>query len=375
MKNSVYLVVIMLIGIVSTASSADMVKSAHHDFRVVTVVEGLEHPWAVAFLPDGDMLVTERPGRLRLVRGGQLVEQSVVGVPMVHAEGQGGLLDVALHPEFAGNGFVYLTYSKRCESGGNTTAVGRGVWRDGEILGFEELYEADACAPRGRHHGSRIVFDRDGYLFVTVGDRGVQDRAQVFSDNVGVTLRLNDDGSIPADNPFVDDDGVHDANWTLGNRNAQGMAMHPVTGEIWQNEHGPRGGDELNVVRRGKNYGWPTVTYGTEYNGVVISTKSHEEMGMEPPIKQWTPSIAVSGMAFYTGDAFPAWTNDVFVGALNLQHIARIRFDGYTEVEEERLLERTHGRIRDVRVGPDGLIYILTDARNAKLIRLEPVEE
>ena len=369
------ILVVAVLGTVSMPVAAEVHQSTHHAYRAVTVIEGLEHPWSIAFLPDGGLLITERPGRLRLVRDGQLVDNPVAGVPAVHAEGQGGLLDVVLHPEFSDNGFVYLSYSKRCTESGNTTAVGRGVWLNGALHGFEELYAADACAPRGRHHGSRIVFDRDGYMFVTVGDRGVQNRAQNPNDNVGVTLRLHDDGSIPDDNPFVGSGEGHAANFTWGNRNAQGMAMHPETGEIWLNEHGPRGGDEVNVVKRGSNYGWPLATFGTEYNGAMISHRTHEELGMEPPVKQWTPSIAVSGMAFYTGDAFPDWRNDMFVGALNFQHIARIRFDGYTEVEEERLLERTHGRIRDVRVGPDGFVYALTDDRNGRLIRLSPAAE
>ncbi len=373
MKALVYGVIVVGVTVAGPVV-AETYQSTHHSFRTATLLEGLEHPWSIAFLPDGGWLITERPGRLRFVRDGQLLDHPVSGVPPVHAEGQGGLLDVVLHPRFSDNGLVYLSYSKRCTESGNTTAVGRGVWRDGALHGFEELYEADACAPRGRHHGSRIVFDNDGYMFVTVGDRGVQDRAQELSDNIGVVLRLNDDGSIPKDNPFVGNPEVHDANWSVGHRNAQGIAVHPETGDIWSHEHGPRGGDELNLVRRGRNYGWPVATFGIEYNGRTISEITHQQAGMEPPVKQWTPSIAPSGLAIYVGDAFPTWRNDFFVGALAHQQVVRIRFDGHVEIEEEKLLDRTHGRIRDVRVGPDGLIYVLTDDRNGRLIRLEPID-
>ncbi len=314
------------------------------------------------------MLVSERPGRLRWIRDGKLVAESVTGTPAVVAQNQGGLLDVVLHPAFSENGFVYLTYAAECD-GGATTAVGRGVWNAGHLEGFTELFRADACAPGGRHHGSRLVFDRDGYLFMTVGDRGRQASAQDKSNNQGVTLRLNDDGTIPDDNPFVGADG-HDANWTWGNRNPQGMAMDPETGEIWQHEHGPRGGDEINVVRKGANYGWPEVTYGREYSGVTI-TDVRERDDIQSPLKQWTPSIAPSGLAIYDGDAFPHWRGDLFVGALSHQHLQRVRFDGRREVESERLLEDI-GRVRDVRVGQDGLIYLLIDERDGRLLQLKP---
>lgn len=338
---------------------------------VVTVVDDLEHPWSIAFLPGGDLLVTERPGRLRWVRAGQLVAEPVAGTPSVVAQNQGGLLDVVLHPAFAENGFIYLTYAAACD-GGATTAVGRGVWKAGRLEGFSELFRADACAPGGRHHGSRLVFDADGYLFMTVGDRGQQASAQDHTNNQGVTLRLNDDGSIPKDNPFVGTDG-HDANWTWGNRNPQGMAVHPVTGEIWQHEHGPRGGDEINIVRKGANYGWPEVTYGIEYSGAKI-TDLRERDDVEPPLKQWTPSIAPSGLAIYTGDAFPEWQGDLFVGALSHQHLARVRFEDGREVASEKLLDGI-GRVRDVRVGPDGFIYLAIDARKGRIVRLEPAND
>lgn len=370
--KAIPLVCAVLVAAAACNAETDTHLSSHHEVRAVTVVSGLAHPWSVAFLPGGDMLVTERPGRLRLVRDGQLVDEPVGGVPDIHAERQGGLLDVVLHPGFAENRFVYLTYAKRCADSPNlTTAVGRGEWRNGALHGFTELYEADACAPGGRHHGSRLVFDGEGYMFMSVGDRGVQERAQDASDNFGATLRLHDDGSIPADNPFVGTDGRHDANWTWGNRNAQGMAVHPESGEVWQHEHGPRGGDEINVTRRGANYGWPAATLGINYDGSTISERSHEEVGAVMPVHEWTPSIAPSGMAFYTGERFPEWRGDVFVGALAHAHLARLRFDGHRLVEEERLLEGI-GRVRDVRQGPDGFLYLLIDAADGRLLRLEP---
>lgn len=359
--------------IAAAPAAAEVHQSQHHRYKAVTVLDNLQNPWSIAFLPGGDWLITERPGRLRHVQNGTLLEEPVAGTPKVVAINQGGLLDVVLHPDFDSNQYVYLTYAKACSGGGNTTAVGRGVWDGTALQSFEELYVADACAPGGRHHGSRLVFDAEGYMYVSVGDRGEQDRAQDPRDNVGSVLRLHDDGRIPADNPFAGSDKGHDANWTYGNRNIQGMAVHPVTGEIWSNEHGPRGGDEINLILEGRNYGWPAISYGIEYDGSKITDKTHME-GMEQPLKQWTPSIAPSGMAFYSGDAFPGWRNDVLVGALAHQHLARVRFDGHQEVEEEKLLDRTHGRIRDVRVGPDGLIYVLTDSPNGLLVRLEPAD-
>lgn len=347
-------------------------SSSHHEFRVLTVVEGLERPWGVTFLPGGDMLVTERTGRLRLVRGGQLVDEPVGGLPDIHVERQGGLLDVVLHPGFAENRFVYLTYAKLCADGErNTTAVGRGRWADDHLSEFSELYAADACAKSGHHFGSRLVFDGNGYMFMSVGDRGDMPRAQDPTDNAGNTLRLHDDGRIPADNPFADSARGHAAVWSYGNRNIQGMARNPANGELWANEHGARGGDEINVIEPGVNYGWPAATLGVNYDGSIISERSHEEVGAVMPIHEWTPSIAPSGMAFYTGDQFQGWRGDVFVGALSHEHLARLRFDGHRLVEQERLLEGI-GRVRDVRQGPDGFLYLLIDAADGRLLRLEP---
>lgn len=339
------------------------------EYRVVTVVEGLEHPWGIAFLPDGGILVTERPGRLRIVRDGRLSEP-LPGVPEVRARGQGGLLDVALHPDFSSNRVVYLTYSKPGPRGA-TTALARGRLEGSRLAGVEDVFVADAWSDGGQHFGSRIAFDRQGFLYLTIGDRGDRTRAQNRGDHVGTTIRLHDDGRAPADNPLVGDPRARPEIFTWGHRNAQGMVVHPETGEIWQNEHGPRGGDEINLIRAGRNYGWPLATGGEEYRGGTIAEREHGG-DLEPPLLQWTPSIAPSGMTIYTGDAFPQWRGDVFVGALAGEHLRRVRFEGTRPVEQESLLEDRGQRIRVVATGPDGYIYLLVDASRAPLLRLEP---
>ncbi len=337
--------------------------------NIETVVSGLEHPWAIAFLPQSEMLITERPGRLRRVLDGKLDPQPIPGLPAIAAGGQGGLLDIALHPEFFRNGLVYLSYAATCDDGGRTTVVGRGEYRDGKLHDFASIFVARACSETGQHFAGRMLFDLAGYLYLTIGDRGERDRAQNGRDHAGTVLRLHDDSRIPNDNPFVDDDDIDDAIWSYGHRNPQGIALHPDGEQIWLHEHGPRGGDEINQVLPGRNYGWPLVTFGREYYGPTIGATEME--GMEPPLKHWTPSIAPSGMAFYQGVVFPQWQGDLFVGALAGKHLARVRFDGLKEVEEEKLLEDM-ARIRDVRVGPDGFLYLLTDASDGALLRLKP---
>jgi aldose sugar dehydrogenase len=337
--------------------------------RVATVVEGLEHPWSIAFLPgDEGILVTERPGRLRLVRGGALVPEPIAGVPQVRAQGQGGLLDVALHPDFASNRLVYLTYSKPGPRGA-TTAVARGRYEDGRLTGTADIFVAEAWGTGGQHFGSRIAFDRQGLLYLTIGDRGSGPRAQDLDDHAGTTIRLHDDGRVPADNPFAGRADARPEIFTYGNRNAQGIVVHPETGEVWLNEHGPRGGDEINRVVAGANYGWPEVSFGSEYNGRPIPDPTPGR-GFEMPVLHWTPSIAPSGMAVYTGDVFPQWRGDFFIGALAGQHLRRVRLDGTRVVEQEELARGQ--RLRMVRVGPDGLIYLLVDASRGAMLRIEP---
>jgi aldose sugar dehydrogenase len=359
-------------------------RSALHDYRVVTVVDGLQHPWAIAFLPGGDMLVTERPGRLRIVRDGRLLPEPVPGLPEVRAGGQGGLLDLALHPDFERNRLVYLSYSKPNGDGSEgTTAVIRARYEDDRLTNVEEIFEARAWTAGRGHYGSRLAFDRDGYLFITVGDRQAPPTgdleahpAQDNANHYGTTLRLHDDGRVPADNPFVGRDGGLPEIWSYGHRNAQGMAIHPETNEVWQNEHGPQGGDELNLIRPGVNYGWPVIGHGVQYRGgATIHATTHRD-GMEQPVHFWTPSIAASGMLIYTGDAFPEWRGSFFVGGLAGQQLARLTMDGHRVMNEETLVQRM-GRIRDVRQGPDGLIYLAIDDRGGELtpiVRLEPVE-
>jgi glucose/arabinose dehydrogenase len=361
-------------------SAQEVVRSAEHDFRVVTVVEGLEVPWAIAFLPNGDMLVTERPGRLRIVRDGHLLPTPVAGVPEVFAQGQGGLLDVVLHPEFASNRLVYLSYSKPL-TGGSTTAVIRGRLDDDALHDVEEIFEAESSG-RG-HYGSRLAFDGDGYLFITVGDRQAPPTgdleahpAQDLSNHHGVTLRLQDDGTTPEDNPFVNRPGALPEIYSYGHRNAQGLAIHPETGVIWLNEHGPQGGDEINVVRAGANYGWPVIGFGVNYRGGTAIHEATARAGMEQPVHVWVPSIGVSGLTFYTGSRFPGWQGDAFVGGLSGEYVGRIDIEGDRIIREEVLLPGI-GRVRDVREGPDGYLYIAVEARGNALtpiLRLEPVD-
>ncbi len=360
-------------------------QSEHHAYRVVPVVEGLQHPWGIAFLPGGDMLVTERPARLRIVRDGRLLSDPVPGLPEVRVGGQGGLLDVVPHPDFADNRLLYLSYSKPNADGSEgTTAVIRGRFENDRLNDVEEVFEAQAWTRGGGHHGSRIVFDGNGYMFVTIGDRQAPPRgdlaahpAQDLSNHYGTTVRLYEDGRVPADNPFVGVDGALPEIWSYGHRNAQGMALDPETGILWQNEHGPQGGDEINLIEPGKNYGWPVIGYGVNYG---TGTPIHEAVraeGMEQPVHLWVPSIGVSGMMVYTGDAFPAWRGNVFSGGLAGEVLSRVTLDGTRAVAEEFLV-RNMGRVRDVRQGPDGLIYLAIDHRGGDrtpIVRLEPVNE
>jgi aldose sugar dehydrogenase len=344
---------------------------ATHEVRVNQLVTGLEHPWGLVFLPGGDVLVTERPGRVRLVRDGALRDEPVAGAPQAQAGGQGGMLDLALHPDFESSRLVYISYSKPVP-GGRTTAVARARWENDRLEGLEDIFVADAVGGP-QHFGGRMVFDGAGYLYLTIGDRGEMERAQDLSDHAGTTIRLHDDGQVPGDNPFVGQEGALPEIYTYGNRNAQGMAVHPETGEIWQNEHGARGGDEVNRMEAGGNYGWPRVRFGTHYDGRAIPDPGPDD-GFVAPLVDWTPAIAPSGMAFYTGDRFPAWQGHTFHGGLVGQQIRRVVFDGDEPVHQEELLSG-HARIRTLLEGPDGYLYFLTDSTNGALSRLEPAEE
>ncbi|MFT0798261.1 PQQ-dependent sugar dehydrogenase [Synechococcus sp. R5-12] len=340
-------------------------------FRVVTLAQGLEHPWGMAFLPDGTLLVTERPGRLRRVTDQGLDPQPIAGVPEVFAQGQGGLLDIALHPNHAENGWIYLSYAAPGPGGGGTR-VARARLGEGGLQDLEVIFDMERKTPAQQHFGSRLAFDEQGFLYISTGDRGERDRAQDLGDSAGKVLRITDAGGIPADNPFVGQAGALPETFTYGHRNIQGMARHPETGAIWSHEHGPQGGDEINILAPGVNYGWPLITYGREYTGEPVGQGLAAAPGLASPLLHWTPSIAPSGMTFYTGEAFPEWRGNLFVGALAGQHLARLVLDGERVVAEERLLEGAVGRIRDVRQGPDGLLYLLTDAPSGSLLRLEP---
>jgi len=358
----------------AAAVESRTLQSEKHAFRIVTLVQGLQHPWSLAFLPDGRMLVTERPGRLRMVsKDFALDPKPIEGSPRVVAVGQGGMFDVVLHPKYAENGWIYLAYSGPGDGGHGTELLRAKL--DGHRLTQEQvLFRLEPKSSAGHHFGGRIVFDRKGHVYLTLGDRGDKERAQRLDDHAGSVIRLHDDGRVPADNPFAKRPGAKPEKFTLGNRNMQGAALHPQTGELWTHEHGPQGGDEINVIRAGRNYGWPVITYGVNYGiGTRIGEGTHKP-GMEQPLYKWVPSIAPSGMAFYEGDKFPNWRGNLLIGALRDQMLVRLELDGEKVLKEERLIRNTIGRIRDVRVGPDGYIYLLTDEANGVLARLEPVK-
>ncbi|CAB3686752.1 PQQ-dependent sugar dehydrogenase [Achromobacter piechaudii] len=343
--------------------------------QVTAVVGGLDHPWAMAFLPDGGgVLITERPGKLRLLRTPGGLSKPLAGVPKVAASGQGGLLDVALSPDFANDRYVYLSYA---ESDGDKsgTVVGRGrLSADATALeDFKVLFRQMPKLSSGLHFGSRLVFDRNGYLFISLGENNQRPTAQDLDKLQGKIVRLNRDGSVPPDNPFVGKPGARPEIWSYGHRNPQGMALNPWSGELWENEHGPRGGDEINRIQPGKNYGWPLATYGINYSGQPIPEAKGETVpGTEPPLFWWAKSPAISGMAFYDADRFPAWKHSVFIGALANQNLIRLTLDGNRVVGQEWLLGDRKSRIRDVRQGPDGYVYVLTDASPGQLLRLAP---
>ena len=379
------LVSMMAIGLILSSgvrvSGDTVLRSALHDYRIVTVIEALVQPWSIAFLPGGDMLITERPGRLRILRNGKLLPQPVDGVPVVFSSSQGGLLEVAPHPNFASNRMLYLTYSKPLADKQSTTALVRGRFENDRLTGVEQLFES---VSQGRgHFGGKIAFDKNGFLFLTLGDRQVAPEgnleahpAQDLTNHHGKMIRLHDDGRVPKDNPFVNQAGAKPEIWSYGHRNIQGLAIHPETGDVWTNEHGPQGGDELNLEQPGRNYGWPVIGFGVNYTTGLAIHSGTMRKGMEQPAHIWVPSIGISGLMIYTGDRFPQWKGNLFAGGMVGQQLARLTMKGQRVVGEETLAPQM-GRIRDVRQSPDGFIYLVTDDRDGKptpVYRLEPVE-
>lgn len=375
-KQLKYLLLLGLLIITLTSvivHSASIYESEKARFRVVSLVSGLVHPWSLAFLPDGDLLITERPGRLRVVRLGHLLEVPIAGVPVVAAVGQGGLLDVVLHPDFATNRLLCLSYN-RPDSDSNSTAIICAELVGDRLINSQVIFVAEPKLRGGKHFGCRLVFDVNGNLYATLGDRGVRAQAQDLSRHPGSVIRIDLSGAALADNPFVHQDNAQPEIFTYGNRNPQGLAWQPKTGVLWMHEHGPRGGDELNQVIAGTNYGWPVISYGKEYWSPNAVGEGTHKIGMAQPAHHWIPSIAPSGMAFYSGNRFPRWQGNLFIGSLKFGELVRLEIDVSRVVHEERLLNGEFGRIRDVRLGPDSLLYLLTDSRNGHLLRLEPVE-
>jgi aldose sugar dehydrogenase len=356
----------------SVAVEGGVYTSDKHNFTMETVVEGLENPWSVDFLPDGRMLVTEKPGRLRIVDNGQLSEP-VSGLPEVKDKGQGGLLDVALDPDYANNQIIYLSYSAKGK-GGIGTEVVKGKLVGNELKDTQVIFKLSPKTNTGYHFGSRLLFAKDGSLFITLGDRGDMDRSQDINDHAGSLIRINKDGSIPEDNPFVNNPNAKPEIYTYGNRNMQGIAMHPETGDVWTIEHGPQGGDELNLMKPGVNYGWPVITYGANYGTGTKIGEGTEKAGMEQPVHYWVPSIAASSLLFYTGDKFPNWKGNAFVSSLRFGQLARLEMKDNKVIKEERIFDGEIDRIREVQQGLDGFIYIITDQSNGKLLRLKPTE-
>jgi len=349
--------------------------------RVVTLAKGLDRPWSIAFLPDGDYLVPELSGQVRLIHDGVVQAQPIGGVPQSQLQGHGGLLDIELHPDFKNNHFVYISYSKAGEKG-VSTAIFRARYEGGQFVDGKDIFVADAWARGGLNPGGRMVFDKAGLLYFGVGDRGPtgEPLVQDLANHNGKIVRLRDDGSVPPDNPFVNRPGAKPEIFTYGNRTPQGLTVHPETGEIWESEHGPMGGDEVNILRPGTNYGWPVVSFGRKYDGSIINNGQPGKEGMEPPAYFWVPSIGISNILFYTGDQFPAWKGQLIVTGMSGRLVQTVRQKGRGQNERESILTQLRSEFRDIRQGADGLIYLVVrqDAKQTKnsgaILRIEPVK-
>ncbi|MEE1609729.1 PQQ-dependent sugar dehydrogenase [Microvirga sp. CF3016] len=366
----------LALGAIPSALAQDTQRFRTDKVEVIveTAARNLENPWGLAFLPDNRMLVTERPGRLRIVDADGKLSQPVQGVPRVAARGQGGLLDVAVDPNFAQNRLVYLSYAEDRGEGRAGTSVARGRLNvDGTALeAVQVVFRQEPTHTGNNHWGSRLVFDREGHLFVTLGDRfDLRNQAQNPANHIGKIVRIKPDGGAAPGNPFLNREDARPEIWSLGHRNLQSAALHPTTGELWTVEHGARGGDEVNIPQKGRNYGWPVISYGVDYSGAKIG-EGTKKPGLEQPVYYWDPSIAPSGMAFYTGDKFPAWRGSILVGALAGKLVSRLETNGNRVTGEERMLQQLGERIRDVRQGPDGFVYLLTDSRNGRILRMKP---
>jgi glucose/arabinose dehydrogenase len=341
-------------------------------YKVTEIAKGLDHPWSMAFLPDGSMLVTERVGRLRLIQGGLLRPEPIGGVPAVHTGSQAGLFDIVLHPTFAQNNIVYLTYAAGTK-GANGTQVARARFDGSTLQDLRVIFKAMPLKDTDNHYGGRMAFLPDGTFVLTIGEGfEYREKAQDLTSDLGKIVRLNDDGSVPPDNPFVGQASARPEIYTWGHRNEQGLVFDEQSGRLYETEHGPRGGDELNIIVARRNYGWPVITYGMDYSGAYVSPYT-QRPGLEQPVIYWTPSIAPSGLAMYRGDKFPAWRGDLFVGALAFKHLRRVHMDERENVvDQEQLLNDLNWRIRDVRAAPDGYLYVCTDEADGRVLRLEP---
>ncbi|MBK5295969.1 MAG: PQQ-dependent sugar dehydrogenase [Vicinamibacteria bacterium] len=357
----------------TSTPDASVRKSERHPYRIEIVADGLTTPWGMTFLPDGRLLVSERPGIVRVLDLGTPLTPPITGTPAVWAQQDGGLLDIAIHPDYAANGWIYLAYCEPGPAPTSTTKIVRGKIRDGRWVDQQTIYQspADLYVADNTHFGSRFLFDKAGHLFFTIGDRGTMTDAQSLGNPNGKIHRVLDDGGVPPDNPLVTTPGALGTIWSVGNRNPQGLAWHPVTGELWSTEHGPRGGDELNVIEKGLNYGWPAITYGINYDGTPI-TDATTAPGLESPIAYWTPSVAPSGIVFYTGDRFPGWKHDLFIAMLLGNQLRRVTVSGHTVTHQETIF-KGFGRVRHVVNGPDGLLYVaLNDP--GRILRLVPAD-
>lgn len=374
--NKTILTTIISLSIAFNTNAKDISpNSTSHKIKVSTYAEGLDQPWGMTFLPDGRLLVTEKKGQLRIISQDGSVSNPIDIQLAVNSKGQGGLLDIVLDLDFPNNQMIYFSYAKPEESGYNHTAVAKAKLVNNTLEGVKTIWQQAQTSKTKHHYGSRLVFDLTGHLFVTLGDRGGKENVQDMTTHFGKVVRIDTEGNPAKGNPFLNQENVLPDIYSSGHRNVQGAFLHPQTGILWGNEHGPRGGDEINIIQAGKNYGWPVITYGINYNGTPITDKRKMD-GMEQPIHYWDPSIATSGMLIYTGDAFPNWQGDIFTGALKLMHLNRIKLDkNYKLVTEERLLKDQHSRIRDIEQGPNGNIFVATDSAKGKILKISPLDK